>query len=73
MRWWTSHTPLLLQTTSSQPVQLMHPLTSTQRTSRHKATQIVCQLYFTLYTFRYFMHMNRIKAPRVLMASVMPR
>ena len=33
MRWWT---PLLLheETSSSLPVQLMHPLTSTQRTNR---------------------------------------
>ncbi len=50
MRWWTSHAPLLLQeeTTSSQPVQLMHPLTSiqSQRISRdyNLTTQTVIQI-----------------------------
>ncbi len=62
MRWWTSHAPLLLQTTSSQPVQLMHLLTATQEQVDTITTQTVCQLYesvFTLYNyFRYFTHMN---------------
>ena len=52
MRWWTSHAPLLLQTTSSQPVQLMHPLTSinTENICQVETitTQTVGQLYDSL-------------------------
>ncbi len=40
--------PLLLQTTSSQPVQLMCPLTSTQRTNRHYNNTCVSLLFMNI-------------------------
>ncbi len=68
MRWWTSHAPLLLQTTSSQPVQLMHPLTSAQEQIETESSLSMylslscnlasCFLLFNVSTVKFTDHQN---------------